>query len=119
MRMDSTFFNQSIISLLAENHVKYRASVPFARFDELKKMIEDCSSWHEINNKWSSFEIQWKPKSWNTEFRFVFTRKKIKKPQKGHLQLDLFKPLDLNYEYKVIVTNKNEVIFVKFYATPG
>jgi hypothetical protein len=107
-RMDSAFFNQDIISLMAENHVKFTASVPFARFSELKKMIEDCSSWHEIDNKWSYFETQWKPKSWNTEFRFVFTKKKIKKPQKGPLQLDLFEPLDLNYEYKVIVTNKNE-----------
>ncbi|NOX32920.1 MAG: hypothetical protein GXP56_04180 [Deltaproteobacteria bacterium] len=53
-------------------------------------------------------ELEWKPKSWNNEFRFVFTRKKIKKPQKGPLQLDLFEPLDLNYEYKVIVTNKTE-----------
>ena len=42
-RMDSAFFNQDIISLLAENHVKFTASVPFARFGELKKMIEDCS----------------------------------------------------------------------------
>jgi len=43
-----------------------------------------------------------------TEFRFVFTGKKIKKPQRGPLQLDLFEPLDLNYEYRVIVTNKTE-----------
>ncbi len=107
-RMDSAFFNQNIISLMAKNHVKFTASVPFARFAELKKMIEDCNSWHEIDNNWSYFETQWKPKSWNTEFRFVFIKKKIKKPQKGPLQLDLFEPLNLNYEYKVIVTNKNE-----------
>lgn len=107
-RMDSAFFNKDILSLLAENHVKFTASVPFARFSELKKMIEDCRSWNKIDNKWSYFETQWKPKSWNTEFRFVFTRKKIKTPQKGPLQLDLFEPLDLNYEYKVIVTNKTE-----------
>ena len=107
-RMDSAFFNKDILCLLSENHVKFTASVPFARFSELKKMIEDGRSWNKIDNKWSYFETQWKPKSWNTEFRFVFTRKKIKTPQKGPLQLDLFEPLDLNYEYKVIVTNKTE-----------
>jgi transposase IS200 family protein len=32
----------------------------------------------------------------------------ITKPEKGPLQLDLFEPLDLNYEYKVIVTNKTK-----------
>jgi len=107
-RMDSAFFNKDILCLLSKNHVKFTASVPFARFLELKKMIEGCRSWNKIDNKWSYFEAQWKPKSWNTEFRFVFTRKKIKTPQKGPLQLDLFEPLDLNYEYKVIVTNKTE-----------
>ena len=107
-RMDSAFFNESIISLMAENRVNFTASVPFIKFAKLKEMIEECSSWHEIDKKWSYFETQWKPLSWNTEFRFVFTRKKVKKQQKGPLQLDLFVPLDSDYEYKVIVTNKTE-----------
>ena len=107
-RMDSAFFNKDIISLLAEKHVKFTASVPFARFTQLKEMIEECHSWNKIDNKWSYFETQWKPKSWNDKFRFLFIRKKVKKIQKGPLQLDLFEPLDLNYEYKVIVTNKVE-----------
>ncbi len=107
-RMDSAFFNKDIISILAQSHVKFTTSVPFARFGVLKKMIEDCNSWNKIDKNWSYFETQWKPESWNAEFRFVFTRKKIKKPQKGPLQLDLFVPLDLNYEYKVIATNKTE-----------
>jgi len=109
-RMDSAFFNEEIISLMSENHVKFTASVPFIRFAELKKMIEDCCSWDEIDKEWSYFETQWKPKSWNTEFRFVLTMKKVKKQQKGPLQLDLFVPLDLDYEYKVIVTNKTESV---------
>ena len=54
------------------------------------------------------FQTQWKPKSWNTEFRFVFTRKKVKKPQKRDLQLDLFEPIARDYQYKVIVPNKTE-----------
>ena len=43
-----------------------------------------------------------------TEFRFVFTRKKVKKTQKGALLLDLFEPIARDYQYNVIVTNKTE-----------
>jgi len=107
-RMDGAFFNKDIISLLAAKHIKFTASVPFARFTELKRMIEACEAWSVIDENWSFFETQWKPKSWNTEFRFVFTRKKVKKPQKGALQLDLFEPVSRDYQYKVIVTNKTQ-----------
>ena len=82
-RMDGAFFNKDIVSLMASNQIKFTASVPFARFSELKQMIETCDSWSDIDKNWSYFESQWKPKSWNDEYRFVFTRKKVKKPQKG------------------------------------
>jgi len=38
-RMDSAFFNKTIIFLMAGSHVKFTASVPFAKFAVLKKMI--------------------------------------------------------------------------------
>ena len=107
-RMDGAFFNQDIISLMAAQKVRFTASVPFARFTALKKLIEDCDTWVDINDEWSFFETQWKPKSWNKKFRFVFTRKKYKKAIKVPLQLDLFEPVDREYQYKVIVTNKTE-----------
>ncbi len=107
-RMDGAFFNQDIISLMAGKKIRFTASVPFARFTELKKLIETCDSWTDIDDQWSCFETQWKPKSWNTEFRFVFSRKKYKKAIKGPLQLDLFEPVDREYQYKVVVTNKTE-----------
>ncbi len=107
-RMDGAFFNQDIISLMAAQKVRFTASVPFARFAELKKLIENCDSWTDIDDQWSFFETQWKPKSWDTEFRFVFTRKKYKTAIKGPLQLDLFEPVDREYQYKVVVTNKTE-----------
>jgi len=72
-RMDGAFFNQDIISSMAAKHVQFTASVPFARFTELKRMIEACESWPVIDENWSFFETQWKPKSWNTKFRFIFT----------------------------------------------
>jgi hypothetical protein len=71
-------------------------------------MIEARKRWRKIDRRWSYFETSWKPKSWDTCYRFVFIRKKTKKQQKGMLQLHLFEPRDFNYEYKVIVTNKTE-----------
>jgi len=107
-RVDSAFFNQEILSILAANHVKFSASVPFERFIQLKGIIEQRKRWRRIDKQWSYFETNWKPKSWNTTYRFIFTRKRHNKQQKGPLQLDLFEPRDFNYDYKVIVTNKTE-----------
>lgn len=107
-RMDSAFFNKNILSMLDDNHVKFTASVPFERFTQLKQIIEERKRWHRIDKDWSCFETSWKPKSWDTSFRFIFIRKKNKKQRKGPLQLQLFAPVDFNYDYKVIVTNKLE-----------
>ena len=107
-RVDAAFFNQDVFSVFNNKHVKFTASVPFERFPQLKEMIEQRKRWHRIDKKWSFFETQWKPKSWDDAFRFIFTRKKTKKQHKGPLQLDLFEPRDFNYDYKVIVTNKGE-----------
>jgi len=107
-RMDSAFFNQKILFMFNRKNVKFTASVPFERFPQLKKMIEDRKRWRKIDGQWSYFETSWKPKSWDTCYRFVFIRKKTKKQHKGMLQLHLFEPRDFNYEYKVIVTNKTE-----------
>jgi len=107
-RVDSAFFNQVILSNFHSNYVKFTASVPFERFLQLKDMIEQRKRWHKIDKQWSYFETDWKPKSWNTSYRFIFIRKKNKKQYKGPLQLHLFEPRDFNYDYKVIVTNKTE-----------
>ena len=106
-RIDSAFFNQKILSVLDTKNVKFTASVPFERFSQLKGMIEQRKRWRTIDRHWSYFETQWKPKSWNTSYRFIFTRKKNKRQHKGPLQLDFFEPRDFNFDYKVIVTNKS------------
>ena len=93
-RMDSAFFNKDIISMLNGNKVKFTSSVPFERFRELKALIEDCKSWEKIDEEWSFFETQWKPQSWDSQFRFIFTRRKNRKQRKGPLQLHLFEPVD-------------------------
>ena len=105
-RVDSAFFNEKILDFYTTNHVQCSASVPFERFAELKNMIETRKRWRPINKEWSYFETEWRPKSWDMKYRFIFTRRKNKKQIKGPLQLNLFEPRDFNYDYKVIVTNK-------------
>jgi hypothetical protein len=107
-RIDSAFFNDSILSALNDNYIKFSASVPFARFPQLKEIIEKRKRWRTIDRKWSFFQTPWKPKSWDTSYRFIFTRKKNRKQHKGPLQLHLFEPRDYDFDYKVIVTNKRE-----------
>jgi len=107
-RVDSAFFNKNVLACFEQNYEKSTASVPFERFPQLKDMIEQRKRWRRIDNQWSFFETEWKQKSWDSTFRFIFTRKKTKKQHKGPLQLHLFEPRDFNYDYKVIVTNKTE-----------
>jgi hypothetical protein len=94
--------------VLSGHQTKFTASDPFERFAQLKQLVEKRKRWHKIDGQWSYFETDWKPKSWDEFFRFLFTRKKNKKQRRGPLQLPLFEPVDFNYDYKVIVTNKNE-----------
>ncbi len=107
-RMDSAFFSQNILSIFNSNHVKFTVSVPFERLTQLKEMVESRKRWRKIDRQWSYFETSWKPKSWDSCYRFIFTRKKTRKPRKGMLQLHLFEPRDFDFDYKVIVTNKAE-----------
>ena len=107
-RMDSAFFSKKILSILGSRNVRFTASVPFERFPMLKDMVQQRKRWRRIDSDWSYFETKWKPKSWDTTYRFIFIRKKAKKQYKGPLQLHLFEPRDFSYDYKVIVTNKTE-----------
>jgi len=107
-RMDSAFFSHNIMATFNSKHVQFTASVPFERLTQLKEMIENRKRWRKIDRQWSYFETSWKPKSWDSRYRFIFTRKKTKKLRKGPLQLHLFEPRDFNFDYKVIVTNKSQ-----------
>jgi hypothetical protein len=107
-RIDSAFFNRKILGILDSKDVKFTASVPFARFPELKDMIEQRKRWRFIDRQWSYFKTDWKPKSWDSKYRFIFTRKRVQNQYKGPIQLHLFEPRDYDYQYKVIVTNKTE-----------
>jgi hypothetical protein len=52
------------------------------------------------------FEKRWKPGSWTRRFRFVFVRTRTRRRTKKPLQLDLFEPVRVGYDFKVVVTNK-------------
>jgi len=107
-RMDSAFFSEKTVSSLDERGVKFTATVPFERFSVLKSIIEQRSRWHRIDSDWAYFESDWKPKSWDKRYRFLFLRKRAHNQTKGPLQLHFFEPRDYHFDYKVVVTNKTE-----------
>ena len=105
-RIDSAFFNEDDLSELAGQGVELTASVPFARFPKLKGLIERRQRWRRMDDTWSYFEPSWTPDSWTQKFRILILRQKKKQPTKGELQLNLFEPVNHEYEYSVIVANK-------------
>jgi hypothetical protein len=107
-RLDSAHFSDDTCFWLDERRVDFSVSVPFERFPQLKQRIQSRKNWHPIDDRWSFFETQWKPKSWNQGFRVIIFRQRIKVPRKGPIQLDLFEPFDWQHEYKAVMTNKGE-----------
>jgi hypothetical protein len=106
VRMDSAFFSDQTVTELQDQGVEFTISVPFERFAELKQIIQARRRWRYFNGELSYFDTQWKPKKWDSRFRFLFIRHKVKKQSKEPIQLDLFSPHEYGYEFKVIVTNK-------------
>ena len=107
LRMDSAFFSDDIISALDDiPNLEYSISVPFARFAQLKSKIETRQRWQTLDERFSFFERQWKPDSWDLTHRFIFLRQRVKQQTKEPLQLDLFEPMSYDHAYTVIVTNK-------------
>ena len=104
--MDSAFFSDAIVSALQTGGIEFTISVPFERFVQLKRMIEQRRRWRGINAEVSYFEDDWKPKVWDRRFRFLFIRTRALRQHKEPLQLDLFIPHETGYDFKVIVTNK-------------
>lgn len=105
-RMDGAFFSDKMVSLLVESGASFSISVPFLRMTELKGIIESRRRWKPINEDVSFFEMDWKPKKWQDEYRFIFVRRIQKVQFKEALQLDLFLPDEYEYQYSVIITNK-------------
>jgi hypothetical protein len=105
-RIDSAFYNKLIFRVLTEMAVEFTCSVPpFERFPKLKKLIVARKRWRKIDGDLSYFESDWKPEEWKNRYRILIIRKRTRKQTKGPLQLDLFRPLEYGYEYKVVATN--------------
>jgi hypothetical protein len=110
VRADSAFFDENMLMLLDAMNVEFTVSVPFERFTELKGMIEGRKRWTTIDKTWDFFEDRdWQPKKWEeANYRFLFYRARRPIQRKGPIQLDLYEPQDHEYEYKVVVTNKQD-----------
>lgn len=106
LRMDSAFFSEEIVQSLVEEDVEFTISVPFARYTELKDLIEQRQRWRSMDDTTSFFQASWKPKSWENRAEFIFVRQLKKIQQKGPVQLDLFTPYDYEYDFSVVVSNK-------------
>jgi hypothetical protein len=106
VRMDSAFFSDDLVTLLAELGVEFTISVPFERFVELKGKIEGRRWWQRLNEDLAYFELKWKPKKWSCRYRFLVIRTRSAIRSKEPIQLDLFTPQVYGYEFKVVVTNK-------------
>jgi len=108
-RTDGAFFSQNMAEYLYQSGIEFTTSVPFLRLPELKQIVENTSEeqWNRANGETDYCDINWSPKSWEYQHRFVLVRKQMKIQNKDPIQLDLFVPLDFTYEYKVIITNKN------------
>jgi hypothetical protein len=107
-RFDGAFFSDKQVQMLDSQGVKFTISVPFARFTELKHMVESRTHWKRLDDTWSYFEVQWSPACWKQQFRILCIRQKVSKQNKAPIQLDLFIPHAHGYQFKVIVTNKRE-----------
>ena len=105
-RMDGAHFSESTCRWLADEGVQFTVSVPFERFPAMKEKIVRRSRWTTIDDEWSCFEESWKPKKWAAGMRCIIYRRRVSKPIKGPIQLDLFEPIERDYEFKMVMTNK-------------
>lgn len=105
-RLDSAFFSDDIVSQLDRLRIDFTLSVPFERFVGLKQLIEIRRRWHRLGQDLYGFEPRWKPKSWNRRYRLLVLRTRRPQRHKGPLQLDFFEPVDWDFEFSVVVTNK-------------
>ncbi|PRQ10056.1 IS1380 family transposase [Enhygromyxa salina] len=105
-RLDSAFFNENVLDLLEDLGVEYAMAIPFAAYPGLKHRVHRRERWRPIDDDWSYFELDWRPKTWAGRRRVICIRRRRAARRKGPLQLDLFEPIDDEFEFKVIVTNK-------------
>lgn len=106
-RLDSAHFSDATCSALDDGGIEFSVSVPFERLPELKAVIENRRAWKRIDDDWSYFEWTWRPsKKSKKAFLIYVYRHRVSKPHTGPIQLDMFRPIEREFEYKVTLTNK-------------
>ena len=107
VRIDSAHYSDATCFGLHNAGVEFAVSVPFERLPRLKEAVENRKLWHPIDDEWSYFKWFCRPSANSRQmFPCFIYRRRVAKPRKGPIQLDLFEPVDRNYEFKVAMTNK-------------
>lgn len=107
VRGDSAFFNERLVQTQEDCGTEFTFSVPFERFPRLKGLIQTRQHWERVDEKTDAFELDWKPACWQRQrVRLIAVRTRQPNQRKGPLQLDLFVPVDSEYQYQVVATNK-------------
>jgi len=107
VRLDGAHYSDATCAGLHEAGIEFSVSVPFERLPQLKRIIENRVLWYRIDDEWSYFTWSWRPSAKSRRsFPCVIYRRRIAKPRKGPIQLDLFEPIDREFEFKVAMTNK-------------
>jgi len=107
VRLDGAHYSDATCSSLDEAGIEFSVSVPFERIPELKAIVEHRRHWCRIDDEWSFFTWFWRPsKASRKSYRCLVYRRRVAKPRQGPIQLELFEPVERNFEYKVVMTNK-------------
>ncbi|MEW6071649.1 MAG: transposase, partial [Planctomycetota bacterium] len=107
VRLDSTHHSDATCIGLHDAGIEFSMSVPFERIPHLKDIVAARRLWLPIQEDWSYFSWSWRPSATSRRsFPCVVYRHRIAKPRQGPIQLDLFEPVEREYEYKIVMTNK-------------
>lgn len=108
VRLDGAHYSDATCSGLHESGIEFSVSVPFERIPELKAIVHQRQNWWRIDDEWSYFTWSWRPsKASRRSFRCIVYRRRVAKPRQGPIQLDLFEPVEREFEYKVVMSNKS------------
>ncbi len=107
VRIDGAHYSDATCTGLNDAGIEFSVSVPFERLPELKAIIEKRTLWRRIDDEWSYFKRSWRPSGKSRRsFPCIIYRRRVAIPRKGPIQLDLFEPIDRDYEFKMVMTNK-------------
>jgi len=107
VRLDGAHYSDATCTALHGAGIEFSVSVPFERIPQLKGVVAARKHWWRIDDEWSYFTWSWRPnKESRRSYRCVVYRRRVAKPRQGPIQLDLFQPVERDFEYKVAMTNK-------------